>query len=59
MTKTLEEFRDEREAEIAADYFTNCGCSVKRKGKTVKVTGEEAMIVYLYQKFIFNVLLGT
>lgn len=59
MTKTFDTFSNEHEAEVACNYFTDCGCAAKRKGKTLKVTGEEAMIEYLYHKFIFNVLLGT
>lgn len=47
----------ENEAIALTNYFIECGVTAKRKGNSVKATGDSALISYLYNKFVMTALI--
>ena len=43
---------NENEAIALVSFFCDCGLTASRKGNVVKVNGENALVSYLFNKFL-------
>ena len=48
---------NENEAQALVSFFGECSVPASRKGNVVKVSGDEKLLAYLYEKFVMIALL--